>query len=131
MGQVAGVGQGEPFGQGVEAAAELDPAQQRLEFVRDDWGRGGHRGTARRWPGGGRRLGVRGEVGRVAGEPAGDHRRGRCGGRPGRPGPVAFSVARSSIRPISATLNASASSARAQAALTRSGPPLLTRPSRA
>ena len=32
VGQGLGAGQREPLGQGVEAAAELDPPQQRLQF---------------------------------------------------------------------------------------------------
>ena len=42
----AGVGEGEAFGEGVEAAAELDPAQQRLELGSDR--RGGHRAALER-----------------------------------------------------------------------------------
>jgi hypothetical protein len=38
---LAGGCEREPFGEGVEAAAELDPAQQRFEFGGDD--RGVHR----------------------------------------------------------------------------------------
>ena len=57
--------------------------------------------------------------------------RGAAGRRALRAKAGAFSVARSIIRPISATLTASASSARAQAASTVAGPHRFTRPSRA
>jgi hypothetical protein len=44
--ELLGAGQREPLGQGVQAAAELDPLQQRLE-LQVDAGRGG-RGAAHR-----------------------------------------------------------------------------------
>ena len=67
----AGVGEGEPFGEGVEAAAELHPAQQRLELGGD--GRRGHRRPVLRRSA----VAVDGEVVGVAGEPSGDHRAGQ------------------------------------------------------
>ena len=60
----AGLGEGEAFGEGVEAAAELDPAQQRPQLG-GDRRRGSSRHLRRRGAGDG-------EVAGVAGEPAGD-----------------------------------------------------------
>jgi hypothetical protein len=54
-------GEGEPFGEGVEGLAELEAAQQPLELGRD----------RRRGGSSARLLPCDGELGLVAGEPAG------------------------------------------------------------
>ena len=114
MTETAGLGEGEAFGEGVEAAAELHPAQQRPQLGGDR--RRGHRARplarVAKWPGS------------RANRPATT--------TPGSDGcvVVVFSVPRSSMRPMSPTLTCSWSSADAQAASTRAGPHFLTSPSR-
>jgi hypothetical protein len=124
-----GPGQGQALGQGVDAAAELDPPQQGPQLGAD----GGNGGGAHAAP-------------PAAGT---DEEPLACLGlsvlkcsasRAKRAGPVAAgtgatapaaSVARSIIRAMRPTLTASASRARAHAASTRSGPQRLTRPNKA
>ena len=133
VGQVALFGQGEPFGQGVEAAAQFDRPQQGLQL---EVMVGAGVVMPHRLPGSraccpGVRLVVAGFSG---GEVAGVAGEAWCAaglGGGGRRAAVWFSVARSIIRPMSATLTTSVSSARAHAASTLSGPHRLTRPSRA
>ena len=117
--QVAGPGQGEPLGEGGEQLAELDPAQQRPQLGGDDRrGRAHAAPPAVSWPGAAGRW----PVAKWAASRA--NRGGVCRGTAARPcGSCWSSVARSSIRPISGTLMASASSARAQARLDRPRPP--------
>src|SRR5205085_6833076 len=103
-----------------EAAAELDAAQQRPKLGRDGGCRCVHAApplpapvAVAKW------LASRAKR---AGLVEDDRRADELG---------SFSVAREIMRPMSGTLMASASRARAQAASTRSAPKRFTRPSRA
>ena len=121
MAQAVGAGQGEPFGQGGQQLAELDPPQQRPE-------------PAVSPPAPAITPELRSLLaGAVTAKWAGS-RANRGGGMPGSGGVCGRcwpSVPRASIRPIRGTLMASASKARAQAASTRAGPHLRASPSSA
>src|SRR5690606_24263409 len=111
--EAVGLGQREPFGEGVEQPAELHPPQQGTQLRRDGDVGGGQRAPPS-VPVAAAVL-VANSAGSRANRPA------TTVPAAGDVGTSLFSVARSSMRPINPTFTASASSARAHAASTRAG----------